>query len=698
MTDKLAYSRHGDIAVLRIQNPPVNALSQSVRQGLAEAMDRAEAEDGVRAVLIVGDGRAFIAGADITEFGKPPMEPNLPDLCTRIEASPLLVVASMHGVSLGGGLEVALGCHYRVAQPTARVGLPEVHLGILPGAGGTQRLPRVTGAQAAVEAITTGRHIKAPEALELGIIDKIEEGDPQDVGIHYTRALLDGGAQPRPVSQMPNPEGIDWDATYDAVLKKGRGQISPATAVRAIQAASELPFDQGIKRERELFMELMNTDQRKGLIHAFFNERAVSNLPELKGVDPRQLKSIGVIGGGTMGAGIATAALLSGLGVVLIEMREEAVEAAKGRISGNLQGALKRGKISQDQFDTLTTQTLKVSTGYDSLADVDLVVEAVFEEMSVKKEVFAKLDAACKPGCVLATNTSYLDVNEIAAATSRPADVIGLHFFSPAHVMKLLEVVVADKTAPDVVATGFALGKMLGKISVKAGVCDGFIGNRILATYRAAAGHMVLDGASPFQIDKALVDFGFAMGPFAVADLAGLDIGWATRKRKAATRHPDERVPTYIDRLCEQGHFGQKTGKGYYIYEKGKRGGTPNPEIDRLIEAEQQELGITPRDFTDEEIVRRYMCAMVNEAAKVVGEGIAARPLDVDMTLLFGYGFPRYWGGPMKWADIQGLDAVLADIQTYAKEDAWFWEPAPLLKQLVAEGRTFDDLNKGNAK
>lgn len=698
MTDKIAYSRHGDIAVLRIQNPPVNALSQAVRQGLSDAMDKAEGEDGVRAVLIVGDGRAFIAGADITEFGKPPMEPNLPDLCTRIEASPLLVVASMHGVSLGGGLEVALGCHYRVAQPSARVGLPEVHLGILPGAGGTQRLPRVTGAKAAVEAITTGRHIKAPEALEMGIIDKIDEGDPQEVGLAYTNALLTEGTARRPVSEMPGPVGIDWDATYAAVLKKGRGQISPATAVRAIQAASELPFDQGIKRERELFMELMNTDQRKGLIHAFFNERAVSNLPELKGVAPRALTAIGVIGGGTMGAGIATAALLSGLSVVLIEMKDEAVEAAKGRIGGNLQGALKRGKISQDQYDALTTKALTVSTDYASLSDVDLVIEAVFEEMSVKKDVFGKLDAVCKPGCVLASNTSYLDVNEIAASTSRPADVIGLHFFSPAHVMKLLEIVVADQTASDVVATGFALGKVLGKVSVRAGVCDGFIGNRILATYRAAADHMVLDGASPYQIDKVLTDFGFAMGPFAVADLAGLDIGWATRKRKAATRHSEERVPTYIDKLCEQGHFGQKTGQGYYIYEVGKRGGVPNPEITRLIEAERAELGITPHVFTDEDILRRYMCAMVNEAAKVVGEGIAARPLDVDMTLLFGYGFPRYWGGPMKWADIQGLDAVLADIETYAKEDAWFWEPAPLLKKLVAEGRSFDDLNKGTAK
>jgi 3-hydroxyacyl-CoA dehydrogenase len=698
MTDKIAYSRHDDIVVLRIENPPVNALSQAVRQGLAEGMDRAEAEDGVRAVMIVGEGRAFIAGADITEFGKPPMEPHLPNLCSRIEASPLLVVASMHGVSLGGGLEVALSAHYRIAQPSARVGLPEVHLGLIPGAGGTQRLPRLIGVEPALDAITTGRHIKAPQALEMGIVDRVEEGDPQEVGLAYVRELLDSGAERRPICEMPAPAPIDWDAAYEATLKKGRGQISPAEAVRAVQAGVEKPFEEGMKAERRIFSELMNTDQRQGMIHAFFSERAVSNLPELKGVEPRELKAIGVIGGGTMGAGIATAALLSGFSVVLIEMKDEAAKAAHERISGNLQGALKRGKIDQTKFDTLTGEALTVSTDYASLSDVDLVVEAVFEDIDVKKQVFGKLDAVCKPGCVLASNTSYLDVNEIAASTSRPGDVIGLHFFSPAHVMKLLEVVVADKTAKDVVATGFALGKALGKISVRAGVCDGFIGNRILATYRTAADHMVLDGASPYKIDAALEKFGFAMGPFAVADLAGLDIGWATRKRKAATRHPEERVPTYIDRLCEQGHFGQKTGQGYYIYEKGKRGGTPNPEITRLIEEEQKERGIAPREFTDAEIVRRYMCAMVNEAAKVLEEGIAKRPLDIDMTLLFGYGFPRYWGGPMKWADIQGLPNVLAAIEGFAEKDPWFWKPAPLLVELVKTNRTFDDLNKEAAK
>ncbi|MFC3614450.1 3-hydroxyacyl-CoA dehydrogenase NAD-binding domain-containing protein [Lutimaribacter marinistellae] len=697
MTEVIGYEVIGDIAVLAANNPPVNALGHAVRQGLADGIARAEA-DGVKAVLIYGEGRTFFAGADIREFGKPPKEPFLPDLCTRIESSPLIVVSALHGTALGGGLEIALGSHYRIAVPSARMGLPEVLIGVMPGAGGTQRLPRLVGIDASTDIITSGRQIKADEALSLGIIDRVEDGAPRDIGLAYARELIDSGAGRRPVSEMAAPEAVDFDALYESVLKKARGQIAPATAVRGIQACCELPFDQGMKRERELFMELMASDQRQGLIHAFFAEREVGKLPELKGVEPRTLASIGVIGGGTMGAGIATAALLAGLPVVMLEMTPEAAQAAKERIAKNLGGALKRGKISQEQFEQLTEKALTLATEYDALSDVDLVIEAVFEEMGVKKQVFGKLDAVCKQGAVLASNTSYLDVNEIAACTARPADVIGLHFFSPAHVMKLLEIVVADKTAPDVVATGFALGKMLGKVSVRAGVCDGFIGNRILSTYRTAADHMVLDGASPYQIDKALEAFGFAMGPYAVADLAGLDIGWAVRKRKRAEGlHPKARDASYADKLCEDGHFGQKTGKGYYDYAAGAKARVPNEEVMPLIEAERAEQGITPRDFTDEEIVRRYMAAMVNEAAKVVGEGIARRPLDVDVTLLYGYGFPRYRGGPLKWADMQGLPALLDDIRRYAQEDDYFWQPAPLLEKLVAEGRSFDDLNKEDA-
>ncbi|GFE50784.1 enoyl-CoA hydratase [Roseobacter cerasinus] len=692
MTDVVAYETHGAVAVLRLQNPPVNALSHAVRQGVMAGMDRAEADPDVRAVLIVGAGRAFIAGADIKEFGKAPLEPHLPDVCNRIEASPLLVVASMHGVSLGGGLEVALSAHYRVAQPEARVGLPEVHLGLIPGAGGTQRLPRLTGAGPAIDIITSGRHVGAPEAGQLHIIDRIEAGDPQTVGLAYAQALLDSGAARRPVSEMAAPAPVDWDATYAKVLRKGRGQISPAQAVRAVQASAELPFAQGLAEERRMFRDLMQTDQRQGMIHAFFSERAVSNLPELKDVAPRSVEAIGVIGGGTMGAGIATSALLAGLHVVLVERGQTAADAARARIADNLEGALARGKITQEQHDGMLRQALVVATDYAALSDVDVVIEAVFEDMAVKEAVFAELDAVCKPGAVLATNTSYLDINEIAAKTSRPADVIGLHFFSPAHVMKLLEVVVPDQATPQVVATGFALGKRMGKVAVRSGVCDGFIGNRIMRAYRTAADHMVLEGATPFEIDDALTAFGFAMGPFAVSDLAGLDIAWAMRKRLASTRDPAERVGRYPDALCEAGHFGRKTGRGFYVYENGAV--VPNPEVMERVTAERTERGITPRSFSPEDIQRRYMAAMVNEAAKIVGEGIARRPLDVDMVLLFGYGFPRYHGGPLKWADLQGVGSVLADIETYAQEDDFFWRPAPLLKQLVADGRSFDDLNK----
>lgn len=656
-------------------------------------MDQAEAAPGVRAVLLVGDGRGFIAGADIREFGKPPLAPHLPDVCDRIEASPLLVVASLHGVSLGGGLEVALSAHYRTAQPGALVGLPEVHLGLIPGAGGTQRLPRLTGAEHAIDAITSGRHIAARKALAMGIVDRIAEGDPEASGLAYCHDLLAKGAAPRRVSALPPPAPIDWDAAFDRVLKKARGQIAPAQVVRAIQASVELPFEEGLKAERRIFRDLMQSDQRQGMIHAFFAERAVGTFQELKGAAPRPVRQVAVIGGGTMGAGIAASCLLAGHDVTLLEQDAAAAEAARARIAAILSGALSRGKVSQEAHDAMLSQRLTTATDYAALSNADLVIEAVFEDMAAKKAVFAAFDELCKPGAILATNTSYLDVEEIAAATSRPADVIGLHFFSPAHVMKLLEVVVTGSVAPDGVATGFAIAKRLGKTAVRAGVCDGFIGNRILNAYRTAADHMVLGGATPFEIDAALTDFGFAMGPFAMSDLAGLDIGWAMRKRRAPDRDPRARVGGYPDRLCEEGHFGQKTGKGFYLYEKEAPAPLPNPEVLELIVAERAERGITPRSFSPEQIVQRYMAAMVNEGAKVVGDGIARRPLDVDVVLLLGYGFPRYHGGPMKWADMTGLPAVLQQIEDFAREDDFFWQPAPLLRELVATGRSFEDLN-----
>ncbi len=687
----IRYEREGDIAVLIADNPPVNVLGAAVRKGLSKCVDRA-VKEGAKAILIYGDGRTWFAGADIREFGKPPLPPSLPDVCNQIEACPIPVIAAMHGTVLGGGLEIALACHYRVSAKSAKMGLPEVGLGILPGAGGTQRLPRLTGYAAAIDMITSGLPVQAPKALELKIIDRTADGEPRAFGSEYAKSILASGAGSRPVSAMPTPEPVDFAKIRAKVAQKARRQLSPLVALEAIEASSRLSFAQGLAEERRLFLSLMGTDQRENLIHAFFAERQVAKLPELNGVAPRVITELGVIGGGTMGAGIATTALLAGLRVTLIEMTKKGAAAAKSRIVSNLSGALKRGKISHEQHDRIMAEALKLSTSYRDLGTADVIIEAVFEDMEVKKQVFAQIKDIAKPSAVLASNTSYLDINEIAASTGRSQDVIGLHFFSPAHVMKLLEVVVGDDTALEVVATGFSLSKRLGKISVRSGVCDGFIGNRILSNYRAAADHMILEGASPFQIDRVLEEFGLPMGPFAVADLAGLDIGWANRKRLAGARDPRERVPTYADILCERGHFGQKSGRGYYVY--NGRTKTENAEVLPLIEAERENLGITANTFTDDEILRRYMAAMVNEAAKVVGEGIARRPLDVDIVLLMGYGFPRYYGGPLKWADMRGLAIVLADIQKFATDDPYFWQPAPLLKKLVAQDRKFEDLNK----
>ncbi len=683
-----------DIAVIAIANPPVNALSHAVRSSLDAAFAEIARRDDVKAVVIYGTERTFIAGADIREFGKPPQEPFLPDLINRIEACTVPVVAALHGTALGGGLEVAFGAHYRVAVPNARFGLPEVTLGILPGAGGTQRLPRLTGVEFALEAITSGRQISADEALKAGVIDRISDtSDVREMGMTYARELVASGATPRRTSELsPAPVAAEvFDAARTRLAKKARGQLAPQNCIKAVEGATRLSFAEGLANERVLFQELMESDQRAALIHAFFAERQVAKVPEIKDVAPRAIDQIGVIGGGTMGAGIAVSALLAGLQVTLIERDADAVARAEANVSKTLQGSVKRGKLSQEKYDAIMGGTFRASDDYATLAEADVVIEAVFESMEVKKGVFTKLDAICKPGAVLASNTSYLDVNEIAAMTSRPEDVIGLHFFSPAHVMRLLEIVVADKTAPEVTATGFALAKRLKKVAVRAGVCDGFIGNRILSHYRKAGDGAVLAGASPFEVDRALVNFGLAMGPYAVSDLAGLDIGWATRKRLAPTRDPREVYAEFADRLCEAGHFGRKTGKGFYVY--GEEGQVPNDEVLEHIAMERAAKGIAARKISEQEIVDRYMAAMVNEAARVVEEGIALRPLDVDVTLLNGYGFPRWRGGPMQYADTVGLDKILADIERFAQEDDFLWQPASLLKRLVAEGKTFADLN-----
>ncbi|MGF6937912.1 3-hydroxyacyl-CoA dehydrogenase [Paraburkholderia sp. UCT70] len=696
--DVVTRELDGQVLLVTIDHAPVNALSADVRRGLLAAIEAADDDRAIEAVLIVGAGRNFIAGADIREFGKPPVPPSLPDVCHRIEACTKPVIAALHGAALGGGLEVALAAHYRIAVDGAKLGLPEVQLGLLPGAGGTQRTPRLIGAPAALDLMLSGRHANAKEALALGLVDRL--GDSSDIlaeGLAYAHELLAAHA---PVRRTRDAAAlIDRAASRAAVAKardetakKARGLFSPLKIVDAVEAAIEQPFEEGLKLERKLFLQCLDSPERAGLVHAFFAEREVLKAPETRDAKPRALEAIGVIGGGTMGAGIAVAVLDAGLPVTLIERDEAALARGRAHIDKVYDGLIARGRLTAEK-KAATMARWSGSTSYDALAHADLVIEAVFEDLDVKKAVFAELDRVCKSGAVLATNTSYLDIDAIAASISRPADVIGLHFFSPANIMKLLEVVVPKQVSADVVATAFEFAKKLRKTPVRAGVCDGFIGNRLLAVYRAAADALLEDGASPYQIDAAVRAFGLPMGPFQVVDLAGGDIGWAARKRRAATRDPNSRYVQIADRLCERGWFGQKTGRGFYLYPEGSRGGMPDPEVEAIIDAERARAGITPRSFTDEQIMRRYLAAMINEGANVVHEGIALRPLDVDVTLLHGYGFPRYRGGPMKYADSVGLPTILADIREFAKEDPLFWRPSPLLVDLVERGADFASLN-----
>ncbi|WP_250479281.1 MULTISPECIES: 3-hydroxyacyl-CoA dehydrogenase NAD-binding domain-containing protein [unclassified Caballeronia] len=693
------HELRGSVLVVTIDHAPVNALNAAVRRGLIDAIEAADADASVRAVLIVGAGRNFIAGADIREFGKPAVPPSLPEVCNRIERCAKPVVAAIHGAALGGGLEVALASHYRIAVAGAKLGLPEVQLGLLPGAGGTQRSARLIGAQAALSMMLSGRHIGAEEALRLGLVDRVGQSD--DVfaeGLAFAHELIATKAAPR---RTKNARGLaDKEASVAAIAaaraetqKKSRGLLSPLKIVDCVEAALNLPFDEGLRFEREQFLECRESPQRAGLVHAFFVERETQKSPETRDAQPRALDRIGVIGGGTMGAGIAVALLDAGLAVTMIERDEASLERGSAHVEKVYDALIAKGRLTHES-KTRALQRFHGETKYDALADADLVIEAVFEDMAAKKDVFAQLDRVCKPGAVLATNTSYLDIDEIAASISRPQDVLGLHFFSPANIMKLLEVVVPARVSADVVATGFELAKKLKKVAVRAGVCDGFIGNRMLAVYRAAADHLMEDGASPYQIDRAVRDFGFPMGPYQVIDLAGGDIGWAARKRRAATRDSNARYVRIGDELCERGWFGQKTGRGFYRYGDGARTGTPDAEVESIIDAERERAGVKPRPFTDEQIVRRYLAAMINEGANIVHEGIAQRPLDVDATLMHGFGFPRYRGGPMHYADTVGLDNVLADIRGFAQEDPLFWRASPLIVDLVARGRNFASLNQ----
>ncbi|MEM8702946.1 MAG: 3-hydroxyacyl-CoA dehydrogenase NAD-binding domain-containing protein [Pseudomonadota bacterium] len=691
INDVVSVERQGPVALVALNNPPVNAASHAVRSGIWNAIETLQEDDAVKVIALYGEGRTFIAGADIREFGKPPKDPWLPDLCNFIEDSKTPVVCVLHGTTLGGGLEVALASHVRVALLGTRVGLPEVTLGILPGAGGTQRAPRLAGIAASLDLITSGKPVSVETALDQGLIDRIDAGTPRDVAAAAAQDLLEGKLTARRTCDLPVAEDADAVAAMRAKLARTQPLLfSPHKCIDAVEA-SRLPRDEGLKEERRLFNACMDSPQRAGLIHAFFAERAVAKVPEASAM-PRDVQNIGVIGGGTMGSGIATAALLAGFDVTMTERDQAGLDRGKATITSNLDGAVKRGKLTSEARETILSQKLSTATELEALAGADLIIEAVFEDMTVKREIFETLDKVARPGAVLASNTSYLDVNQIAAATSRPQDVVGLHFFSPAHIMRLMEVVVADKTGSDTVATGFALAKKLKKIAVRSGVCDGFIGNRIMTFYKKAADYMMMDGASPEEIDKAITGFGFAMGPYQVADLAGLDISWAANKRRAATRPAEERYIPIADEICEKGWFGRKTGRGFYIYDAD--GTRPNPDALAIIDAERAKAGVTPRAFSGDEIVSRFVTAMILEATRVLEEGIALRPVDIDAVFLFGYGYPRFRGGPMHTADQIGTAELVRRIETYAREDSYYWQVPALLRKLTEAGGTFAEMNE----
>ena len=695
----VATERRDRISLVTIDNPPVNALAVDVRRGLLAAILAAETDDATEAILICGFGRNFCGGADIREFGGAPQSPSLPELCAVIECCNKPVVATIQGVALGGGLEIALSAHYRLAVATAKLGLPEVLIGLMPGSGGTQRTPRLIGAEAALDLCLSGRHVGAAEALHLGLIDRLGAGaDALADGVDYARELIAARA---PVRRTRDATRLaNRNASYAAIAgarartaDKNRGLFSPMKIVEAVAAAIDLSFDDGMAFERRCFLQCMDSPQRAGLIHAFFAERVVLKSFETERVRSRPVNSCAVVGGGTMGSGITVAMLDAHIPVTMIERDEKSLSMGRARVEKVYDDLIAKGRMATSA-KTAAMALFSGSISYDALADVDVVIEAVFEDMGVKKTVFADLDRACKNGAVLATNTSYLDVDEIARSTARSGDVLGLHFFAPANVMKLVEIVVPATARAAAVGTGFELAKRLGKVAVRAGICDGFIGNRIFAASRKAADYMLEDGASPAQIDRAMRDFGFPMGPFQVSDLAGLDIGWATRKRKASTRDPHERYVQIADRICERGWFGQKTGRGFYLYPGGARTGVQDPEVAAIIDAERKRAGVTPRNFTDEDIVRRYLAAMINEAADVVQQRIALHPHDVDVVFLHGYAFPRYRGGPLRYADTIGVATVLSDIRIFAQDDPYFWQPSPLLIELVGRGDDFASLNR----
>ncbi|MGH7075143.1 MAG: 3-hydroxyacyl-CoA dehydrogenase NAD-binding domain-containing protein [Stellaceae bacterium] len=700
ISDTVRYERRGDVAVVTVDNPPVNALSASVRQGLADALAKAQGDAAVKAIVMIAAGRTYIAGADIREFGKPMTGPGLLQLINDYEASAKPVVVAIHGTALGGGLEVALGCHYRVAVASAQFGLPEVKLGILPGAGGTQRMPRVIGVKAALDMITSGDPIPAAKAKAMGLVDAIVEGDLLDGAVKFAESVaIPGGTKGRRVSERDDKRGDAGPEFFAEARKRvaarARGAIAPVKIVDALEAAATLPFADGMKKEREIAVKLMAGTQSKALRHVFFAEREAAKIPDVPADTPtRPVTSVAIIGAGTMGGGIAMCFANVGIPVTLIDATDEFLERGLKRIKDNYAVTVSRGRLAQADMDKRVA-LIKGALGNDKIAGADLIIEAVPEEMDLKKTIYRDIDKYAKPGAVLATNTSGLNINEIAAATKRPQDVIGLHFFSPANVMRLVEVVRADKTGEDIIATAMKLGKTLRKVPVLARVYQGFIGNAMLRHYGREAHFLLEEGALPQQVDKALTDFGYAMGMFGVHDLAGNDVGYKMRKAAVASRPNDRRYSDIITKLCDMGRLGQKTGKGWYKYEPGSRTPIPDPEIEAIIIEESRLKGITRRPISDEEIVKRCVYGPINEGAVLLEKGIALRPSDIDTVYVTGYGFPSWRGGPMFYADTVGLGSVLDDIKRFHERDGFYWQPAPLLEQLVREGKTFADYQAG---
>ena len=696
MSDVVSYDARGPVAVITMNRPPVNSLGAALRVGVADALGRAATDSSIQAVVLTGTARAFSAGADVTEFGTPnaSRDPNLLVLINLVESMTKPVVAAIAGQCLGGGFELAMGCHFRVALADAQLGLPEVKIGLLPGATGTQRLPRLIGLEAALNMVVGGNPVAAAKFAGTRLLDQVIEGDLVAGAVAFANQVIEQG---KPIQRVRDLKLNDPNA--EAFLQFARNNVTamsknfpaPLKCLEAVANAASTSFDDGVKRERELFMQLMGSPESRALRHVFAAERAAAKIPGLpEGTQARRIASVGVIGAGTMGGGISMNFLNAGIPVVLLETSQAALDKGLATIRRNYENSMKKGKLKPEQVEqrmAAVTPTLS----YDGFANVDLVIEAVFENMDVKETVFRQLDAVCKPGAILASNTSYLDIDRIASFTKRPADVVGLHFFSPANVMRLLEVVRGAQTAADVLVTAMALAKTIKKIAVVSGVCDGFIGNRMLARYGAAASKLIEAGATPQQVDGALQKFGLAMGPFRMGDLAGLDIGWATRKRKAAEAGV-ELQPGIADRLCEAGRYGQKTGSGWYLYKPGARDPIPDPVTEQIIAEHRAARGIVARQVSDSEVVERCMYALVNEGARILEEGIAARASDLDIVYLNGYGHPLHRGGPMLYADMVGLGNVLRTLRRFAAEPGAdpSWQPAPLLVKLAEAGKNFN--------